>query len=210
MASWVQGRALRVQAIAAAIACALALAVAAPSVFSAQTVFAAWPGFLPTRQIRLGIEYAGGTSLLLEPDMNFVHRLVLAVFRHNVRDALRAQRIRYENLRHDSIGVTLSFVTPADVPAGAAILRHVARDWDRMPVGAAPGYAVRVTPQGHASVRITERLSGVLRERILRSLLDALRCSGDWFSAAREGNFIRIELSLNYREMAHVHFRPSC
>lgn len=210
MASWVQGRALRFQAIVAGIVCAAALVVAAPNFFSARTIHSAWPSWLPTRQLNLGIEYAGGISLLLEPDMNVTQRALLNDLRHKMRATLRDRRLRYEELRYDADSITMRFVDAAQVSTGAAIVRQVALDWDRMPVGASPGYLVHVTQQVRVNVQMGERMKGALRERILRSRLDALRCAGDWLSATREGDAIRLVLPLNFRTMAHVHFRPSC
>lgn len=60
---------------------------------------AKWPGFLPQQTVPLGLDLRGGSHLLLELDFNAYKREHFANVRDSLREALRAAKVGYTDLR---------------------------------------------------------------------------------------------------------------
>ncbi|MSP68454.1 MAG: protein translocase subunit SecD [Alphaproteobacteria bacterium] len=113
----------RWQHILTAVICLLGVAFAVPNLFS-EAALSRVPGWLPNRSIQLGLDLQGGSHLLLEVDVQAVVRERLESLLDEVRAALRAKRIGYQNL-----GVTPQGVTFTVRDAGeAASVREALRD----------------------------------------------------------------------------------
>lgn len=80
-----------------ALVCLASVIFSIPSFFPAATV-AAWPNWLPKRQISLGLDLRGGAHLLLEVDTSAVLRERLEAVVEGARNELRQARIGYTNL----------------------------------------------------------------------------------------------------------------
>lgn len=80
-----------------ALACLASVVFSIPSFFPAATV-AAWPNWLPKRQVSLGLDLRGGAHLLLEVDTSVVLRERLEALVEGARNELRQARIGYTNL----------------------------------------------------------------------------------------------------------------
>jgi preprotein translocase subunit SecD len=199
-------RGLRLQAIFAAIVCALAMLFAAPNFFDQRTL-SAWPNWLPSRQLPLGIEFVGGASLLLSPNTGWLEDHALRDMQQRVRGELRQNRIKYEELRFIQNGIAARLTDPAQLERAAQILARTVREWDWAEVGEPPGFSVQVQPDGLFQIRTTETLRRSLKERVLRREAVLLRCQG-WLKAAREGEFLRFVIPAFPPDFHR--YRPRC
>jgi protein-export membrane protein SecD len=105
----------RWQVIAVIAVVLLGLAFAAPNLLS-RDVTRALPDWLPNQQVNLGLDLQGGSSLLLEVDMQSVFDEQLDNLLDTVRSELRRARIGYTGLRSegDSVFFTLRDPTQAE------------------------------------------------------------------------------------------------
>lgn len=80
-----------------------------PSFFNQETLDAFWPSFLPKEKVSLGLDLQGGSSLLLEVEIEAVLKERLLNLRNETRKLLRKNRIGYQNLdiKNDTISLTL-------------------------------------------------------------------------------------------------------
>lgn len=83
--------------VAVVATCLAGLLLALPNLFSRETV-AAWPNWLPKRQINLGLDLRGGAHLLLAMDVNDVRRDWLETLREDARRRLREAKIQFTGL----------------------------------------------------------------------------------------------------------------
>ncbi len=83
--------------IAIVATCLAGLLFAMPNFFSKETV-AAWPSFIPHRQMPLGLDLRGGAHLLLAMDTAEVQK---GLARHAARGREKAAARRQDRLRRD-------------------------------------------------------------------------------------------------------------
>jgi preprotein translocase subunit SecD len=137
------------------LTCLAGFVIALPNLFSKQTV-AGWPGFMPKRQVPLGLDLQGGAHLLLAMDTEELRKDWLGTLRDDARKVLREAKIAA------STGVTANAVQvrltrPEDTEAALTELRKIAQ-----PIGSAilggTGRDVEVesTERGVITVRPTE------------------------------------------------------
>ena len=69
-----------------------------PSLLSPETLNEYWPSFLPQAKISLGLDLQGGSSLLLEADVETVIQERVRNLKNEVRKVLRQHKIRYRDL----------------------------------------------------------------------------------------------------------------
>ncbi len=106
--------------------CFMGVLFASPNLFSRTTVESSeWPGFLPSRQITLGLDLQGGVHILFQVGMDEVIRDKLLTLRDNIRDALFGRdieggRIRYTGLDAGENKVTVRIVNADEVQAAIA------------------------------------------------------------------------------------------
>src|SRR5579862_697647 len=81
--------------------CLLGVIFALPNAFSPETV-AAWPRYVPKKQISLGLDLRGGSHLLMEVDMGAVEKERLASLVDEMRTQLNQAKIGYTDLRADA------------------------------------------------------------------------------------------------------------
>jgi len=83
------------------------------------------PGWLPHRQISLGLDLQGGSSLLLEVDVDAVMRERLTNLVDGVRTAMRTQRIAISGLGAEPNGVTFRVQDPANLEKARDAVRNI-------------------------------------------------------------------------------------
>ncbi len=92
-------------------ACLLGLLFASPNFFSQRQLdaIAEW-GFLPSKQINLGLDLRGGVYLLIEVDVEAIKTERLETLRGDIRTKLREERIGYTGLSivDDRVGVRIN------------------------------------------------------------------------------------------------------
>ena len=86
--------------------CALGVVFSLPNAFAPNTV-AAWPNWLPKKQVSLGLDLRGGSHLLLEVDINAALRERMNGVVDTMRTKLRDARIGYTGLNAE--GETVVF-----------------------------------------------------------------------------------------------------
>ena len=116
-----------------------AVAFAIPS-FIPEKQLARLPGFVPSAQINLGLDLAGGSHLLLEADTSGVATQRLEVMEESVRTEMRRASPRIEIGDISTAGTQLSFMVrdPSQVDAAVELVRTLTqpagltgqRDWD--------------------------------------------------------------------------------
>ncbi len=118
--------------------CLLGIAFAVPS-FVPEAQVAKWPGFLPSTQVNLGLDLAGGSHLLLEADTSGVAKQRLDTMEETIRVGMRRASPRIEIGEISTSGGRLSFMVrnPAQVDAAVEFARAQTqpvglgpRDWD--------------------------------------------------------------------------------
>ncbi|HEV2078476.1 MAG TPA: protein translocase subunit SecD [Allosphingosinicella sp.] len=115
------------------------IAFAIPSFFPESKV-AKLPGFVPSAQINLGLDLAGGSHLLLEADTSGVAAQRLEVMEESIRTEMRRANPRIEIGEISTSGGQLSFMVrdPSQVDAAVELTRSLTqpagltgqRDWD--------------------------------------------------------------------------------
>src|SRR5262245_38071865 len=123
--------------------CVLGAIFSAPNLLSKQTAESI-PGWLPHRQISLGLDLQGGSHLLLEVDTATVARERLDSLAEGVRAAMRTQRIVVTDLRSDGTS-TVSFKVRDASQLEAA--RNAVKDLDTT-------VTVSATPDGTVTMRL--------------------------------------------------------
>src|SRR5512134_2140413 len=111
--------------LAIVVACLVGFVIALPNFFSKETV-ASWPGFLPKRQVPLGLDLQGGAHLLLAMDTEELRRDWLGTLRDDARKVLRDAKIPAST----SLGpnaVQLRLTRPEDAEAALRELRKIAQ-----------------------------------------------------------------------------------
>lgn len=146
-----------------ALACLASVVFSIPSFFPAATV-AAWPNWLPKRQVNLGLDLRGGAHLLLEVDTSVVLRERLEALVEGARNELRQARIGYTNLSvagTNSVAVRLR--DPAQTEQARQLLVKLA-----LPVQSAAGIGFGTGP---VDMEITSTTDGQLRMTLSEAAL---------------------------------------
>ncbi len=111
--------------------CILGLAFATPNFFASKTV-ASLPGWLPNKQVSLGLDLRGGSHLLLEVQSDEVLKEYLESIVEGTRAELRRAKINYRNLRVDggttdeaSLHVGVDIVDADKVDEARRLLREI-------------------------------------------------------------------------------------
>ncbi len=126
------------------VLCALGFIYAVPNVLSRSTADAL-PGWVPHRQISLGLDLQGGSHLLLEVETQSVIRDRLNGLVDEVRTALVKQRIGYTGLGVAGNGVAFTLRNPADLDKAREAIRNLD-----------PDTTVKVTGN-HVALDLTEK-----------------------------------------------------
>jgi preprotein translocase subunit SecD len=148
--------------------CLIGIAFAIPS-FVPEAQVAKWPSFLPSTQVNLGLDLAGGSQLLLEADTSDVAKQRLDTMEETIRVGMRRASPRIEIGEISTSGGRLSFMVrnPAQVDAAVEFARA-----QTLPVGLGPrDWDVTVLDQNR--VVMTPTPAGL--EAALNSAMDTAR-----------------------------------
>ncbi len=107
-----------------ALICLAALIVAMPNFFSKATV-ASWPGFLPRKQLALGLDLRGGAHLLLAMDTETLRKDWIATLREDTRKQLRDAKIPFTAIGSTANAVQVRLAKPEDADAAVRELRKL-------------------------------------------------------------------------------------
>ena len=108
--------------------CGLGILFAAPNLLSEQQADSL-PGWLPHKQISLGLDLQGGSHLLLEVDADTVVRERLEALEDEARTILRSAKIGYTGLGVSGDSVILTLRTPdVDRELAVDLLREIDRN----------------------------------------------------------------------------------
>ncbi|MFN3387966.1 MAG: protein translocase subunit SecD [Allosphingosinicella sp.] len=149
--------------------CVVGVAFAVPSFFPEQQV-AKWPSFLPTTQVNLGLDLAGGSHLLLEADTSDVARQRLEQMEGLIRTELRRNSPRIDIGDISTSGGRLSFMVrnPQQVDAAVEIARR-----QTQPVGFGGQRTWNVDVLDSSRIVMTPTQSGL--EEALDTAMDTAR-----------------------------------
>lgn len=192
MRRWRRRDWFRVQVVAAAAMCGASIVLAAPNFARGST---AWPSWLPGRQILLGVDLVGGTTLLVEPAWRHVYSDTLRELRDNVRVALREERIRHDNLRILAGRIRFDLVDSADTERTSNVLAARVADWRPSPLRTLPSIAIRSTGLA-VTVAVTQAGRTAIHDASLGTAMVRLhrqmRCKGTDYRLTREGDRLRL------------------
>jgi preprotein translocase subunit SecD len=109
-----------------AIVCFLGIVSAFPNFLSEEDA-AALPGFMPNKQINLGLDLQGGSHLLLEVDVDSVLRQRRDGMIDSIRDGLRrgSPRIGYRRLGARGNGVGFDLLREEDLQRAREVIREL-------------------------------------------------------------------------------------
>src|ERR1700679_2263549 len=97
--------------IAVIAVCVLGILIAVPNLLSRDTL-AKLPGWVPTRQVNLGLDLRGGSYLLLQIDLNTLNKERLDGTLDSARTALRTAKIPFTNADADGNDVKITLRDP--------------------------------------------------------------------------------------------------
>ncbi len=106
------------------LTCLAGLVMALPNFFAKETV-AAWPNFLPKKQLNLGLDLQGGAHLLMSMDKEEIRKDWLANLRDSARSSLRTAKIGYAGLGVQGGQLQVRLTKPEDRDAALKELRKL-------------------------------------------------------------------------------------
>jgi preprotein translocase subunit SecD len=159
-------RALSWRTAAVVAVCLLGVLSLLPNFLSRSTLDAL-PGWLPQRQITLGLDLQGGSYLLLEVDLAPVYRERLENMVGDIRAALRAARVGYRGLGVQGDTVALTLTDPAQREQALAAIEEL----NPLSVGAGGGVRDFEVADGEGG-RVVLRLTEAKRNELAQSAID--------------------------------------
>jgi len=124
--------------------CALGVLLSLPNLFSPQTL-AALPGWVPKKQVSLGLDLRGGSHLLLEVDMGAVRRERFNALVDSLRTDFRTARIGYTGLNAEGDHVSFTLREPERLDDVRAIVKKIDPEID-MTVGTGGDITLKPNP----------------------------------------------------------------
>src|SRR6185437_771715 len=104
--------------------CAVGVVLSATNLFSPQTLDAL-PGWIPKKQVSLGLDLRGGSHLLLEVDMNAVRRERFNGLVDSLRTEFRTARIGYTGLNGEGDHISFTLREPERLDDVHAIVKKI-------------------------------------------------------------------------------------
>ncbi len=129
------------------VACILGFLIAAPNMLSRDTL-AKLPGWVPTRQVNLGLDLRGGGYLLLQIDMNTLSKERLDASLDNARATLRTAKIPFTSAEIEGNAVHVVLRDPAQTQDAVAALNKL----DTAVPGATS--ALQITTGGPGDIKV--------------------------------------------------------
>ena len=115
--------------VAILLICLAGIIFALPNMFDDKKLDT-FPNWFPKKQINLGLDLQGGSSILLEVDVNNVVKEHYGAIASSLRKDLRAKKIGYLNLKAASDKVSFTLRNPGDEQTARKIIRSAAPDTD--------------------------------------------------------------------------------
>lgn len=142
------------------VVCALGVLLSIPNLLGPDTL-AAWPGFLPSRKVNLGLDLRGGSHLLYEIDLKEMLRERLNNVVDSARTELRDLHTGYTGLEVQGDTVTFTVTEPARL---SDVRDMITKKLDRDLVSA-------TTPEGQVTLSFNpQTLADSARDAINRSI----------------------------------------
>jgi SecD/SecF fusion protein len=142
--------------------CILGMLIAAPNLFSRDSL-EKMPGWVPTRQVNLGLDLRGGSYLLLQIDLNTLSKERLDGVLDAARAALRTAKIPFTSAEIDGNGVHITLRDPSQIRDATDALNKL----ESGPVGTDSTYQVTQGAAGDIKLSITD---AAMRERASKAL----------------------------------------
>ena len=162
----------RFKIILVALVCLWGVFSTLPNFISEQTLKDYWPGFLPSKQLSLGLDLKGGAHLLLQMDSKELTKDWLKSIRGDVRKVLRTAKIRHRPPAQTSNRVRVEIVNPDEVDKAFTELQKL-----RLPTGtvlsADSGFDVDVERGAGSVIEVTPSRVG-LQQRISNAITSAI------------------------------------
>src|ERR1700679_1780309 len=121
--------------IAVIAVCVLGILIAVPNLLSRDTL-AKLPGWVPTRQVNLGLDLRGGSYLLLQIDLSALNKERLDNTLDSARGALRTAKIPFTSAEVEGDAIHLTLRDPAQTQDAISALDKM----DTGPAGSAAAY----------------------------------------------------------------------
>lgn len=156
--------------------CAIGLLFVFPNFFSQETA-EDFPGFLPSKQINLGLDLQGGSHLLLEVDIGFVIRERLESVADEARRALRQERIGYTGgVRNDGRRVTIQLRSRDQLEAARRILEGLAQPIRNSVLGnSANDLIVSVNDDGSVVITLSDEAVAERKRSTIEQSIEIVR-----------------------------------
>ena len=140
--------------------CFVALLIALPNLVPQGDV----PGWLPTRQVNLGLDLQGGSQLLMQIDMDSVLRERMGSVADSVRTELRKANIPYTDVVQDGTTVRIKLGPNADRAKAREVLAQID-----------PDVGVSVADDGTVTMSRTPQSIQLQRDAALKQSMEIIR-----------------------------------
>ncbi len=150
------------------LACLLGALFALPNLFSKETV-QAWPDWLPSRQLSLGLDLRGGAHLLLSMDINDVRKDWLDSLRDDTRRRLRDARIGFTGLGVQGGAVHVRIAQPDQTDAALKELRGLVQPLGNALLGSV-GDDISVQRGAEPDVVILQPTDAGMQQRVTNAI----------------------------------------
>ena len=147
--------------------CLLGLILCIPNFFSKEQLDK-FPGFVPSRQIGLGLDLKGGAHFLLEVGIAPVMQERLVSLADTIRGELRKEQVRFREVEAQAGVVTGAVREPADLQKAVDIIRRIEQGVDVQSNAADGSFRIVYTPEAIAQrkTQILEQSIEILRRRV--------------------------------------------
>ncbi|MCH9807708.1 MAG: protein translocase subunit SecD [Alphaproteobacteria bacterium] len=172
----------RTKIIFVALVCLWGVVAALPNFLSEATLKDIWPGFLPNKQLSLGLDLKGGAHLLVQMDSEELRKDWLKSLRGDVRKQLIDAKIRYKGLGQVGDVVRVKLVNEAKTEEGLTRLRLIRQPLGNTLVGGS-GYDVDVRRGSDGFLEVAPTSAGMQQRisnassaaiEVIRRRIDAL------------------------------------
>ncbi|TCT12397.1 preprotein translocase subunit SecD [Tepidamorphus gemmatus] len=139
--------------------CLVGILACIPNFFSKEQL-AAWPDWIPHRQLVLGLDLQGGSHILLAVDAEAVVADRLNALRDDVRQTLRDRRIGYTGLTGQGRTVQVRIREPGQVEEALRALRSLSEPVGSV-LGGGGGRTVDIASDGDGLITLTLTEEGI-------------------------------------------------
>lgn len=158
--------------------CLLGLILCIPNFFAKEQLDK-FPGFVPSRQIGLGLDLKGGAHFLLEVGIAPVMQERLVTLGDTVRAELRKEQIRFREVEAQQGAVVGAVREPGDLPRTLEIIRRLEQGLD-----------ITSNPDGSFRVAFTPEAVALRKKQIVEQSIEILRRRVDE-SGTKEPTIVR-------------------